>query len=118
MLKAFFVKSFQSCLTLCDPVDCSLPGSSVHVILQARTLEWITMSSSRGYSHSGIKPMSPALAGRLFATSITWEAQKLLHILLFKHLLREMVLLPSICKFGNQSLEMQRKLPELTDGSW
>ena len=118
MLKAFFVKSFQSCLTLCDPVDCSLPGSSVHAILQAGTLEWVTMSSSRGYSHSGIKPMSPALAGRLFATSITWEAQKLLHILLFKHLLREMVLLPSICKFGNQSLERQRKLPELTDGSW
>jgi len=30
----------QSCLTLCDPMDCSLPGSSVHGILQARVLEW------------------------------------------------------------------------------
>ena len=38
----------QSCSTLCDPVDCSLPGSSVHRILQARILEWVAMPSSRG----------------------------------------------------------------------
>ena len=36
-----------SCLTLCDPVDCSAPGSSVHGILQARILEWVAMPSSR-----------------------------------------------------------------------
>ena len=36
-------KSLQSCLTLCDPMDCSLPGSSVHGILQARILEWVVM---------------------------------------------------------------------------
>ena len=40
----------QSCLTLCDPVDCSPPGSSVHGILQARILEWVAMPSSRGSS--------------------------------------------------------------------
>ena len=40
-------KSIQSCLTLCDLVDCSLPGSSVHGILQARILEGVTMPSSR-----------------------------------------------------------------------
>ena len=40
----------QSCPTLCDPMDCSPPGSSVHGILQARILEWITMPSSRGSS--------------------------------------------------------------------
>ena len=40
----------KSCPTLCDPVDCSLPGSSVHGILQARILEWIAIFSSRGYS--------------------------------------------------------------------
>ena len=34
----------QSCPTLCDPMDCSLPGSSVHGILQARILEWVTIS--------------------------------------------------------------------------
>ena len=41
-------KSLQSCLTLCDPMDCSPPGSSVHGILQARILVWVAISSSRG----------------------------------------------------------------------
>ena len=36
----------QSCLTLCEPMDCSLPGSSLHGILQARTLEWVAMPFS------------------------------------------------------------------------
>ena len=40
----------QLCLTLCDPMDCSLPGSSVHGILQARILEWVAISFSRGSS--------------------------------------------------------------------
>ena len=40
------------CLTLCDPLDCSLPGSSVHGILQARILEWVAMPSFRGSSQS------------------------------------------------------------------
>ena len=40
----------QSCPTLCDPVDCSLPGSSVHGIFQAIVLEWIAISFSRGSS--------------------------------------------------------------------
>ena len=38
------------CPILCDPIDCGLPGSSVHGILQARTLEWVTISFSRGSS--------------------------------------------------------------------
>ena len=41
-------KSLQLCPTLCDPMDCSPPGSSDHGILQARTLEWTAMPSSRG----------------------------------------------------------------------
>ena len=40
-------KSLQSCLTLCDLMDCSPPGSPVHGILQARKLEWVAMSFSR-----------------------------------------------------------------------
>ena len=68
-------KLLQSCLTLCDPMDCSPPGSSIHGILQARILEWATMPSSRGSSWTrGIKPrspMSPALAGGFFTTSTT-----------------------------------------------
>ena len=43
-------KSLQECLTLCDPMDCSPPGSSVHGIFQASILEWIAISSSRGSS--------------------------------------------------------------------
>ena len=39
----------KSCPTLCNPVDCSLPGSSVHGIFQARIPEWVAISSSRGY---------------------------------------------------------------------
>ena len=55
----------QSCLTLCNPVDCSPSGSSVCGILQARTLEWVSMSSPGDLPDSGIKStslMSPALA--------------------------------------------------------
>jgi len=37
----------QSCLTLCDPMDCSLPGSSVHGIFQARVLEWVVIAFSK-----------------------------------------------------------------------
>ena len=40
----------QSCLTLCDPMDCGLLGSSIHAILQARILEWVAISFSRGSS--------------------------------------------------------------------
>ena len=42
-------KSLQSCLTLCDPLDCSLPGCTVCGILQTRTLEQVVISSSRGF---------------------------------------------------------------------
>ena len=44
------VKSLQSCSTLCDPMDCGLPGSSVRGIFQLRTLEWAVMPSSGGSS--------------------------------------------------------------------
>ena len=44
------IMSPQSYLTLCDPMDCSPPGSSVHRILQARILKWVAMHSSRGSS--------------------------------------------------------------------
>ena len=40
----------QSCLTLCNPTDCSPPGSSFHGIFQARILEWVAISYSRGFS--------------------------------------------------------------------
>ena len=56
------VKSAQSYLTLCDPVDCSLPGFTVHENLQAKILEWVAISFSRGSSRPRLGlPGSPAL---------------------------------------------------------
>ena len=46
-------KSLQSCPTLYNPMDCRLPGSSVHGIFQARTLEWVAIFFSRGSSLAG-----------------------------------------------------------------
>ena len=60
----------QSHLTLCHPMDCSPPGSSVHGISQSRILEWVAISFSR-FPDPGIEPMSPAspaLSGRFFTT--------------------------------------------------
>ena len=56
----------QSCLTLWDPVDCSLVGSSVHGIFLPRVLEWVAISSSRRSPHPGVQFASPALAGGFF----------------------------------------------------
>ena len=50
---------------------CSPPGTSVYRVIQARILEWIAISFSRDLPASGIKPMSPALAGGFFTTSTT-----------------------------------------------
>ena len=51
----------QSCPTLCEPVDCSPPGSSVHGILQARILEWVAIPSPGDLPDPGIEPGAPAL---------------------------------------------------------
>ena len=54
-LCVLFMLLLQSWPTLCDPMDCSLPGSSVHGILQAKILEWVAISSSRDLPNSGIE---------------------------------------------------------------
>jgi len=62
-------KSLQSCLTLCDPIDSSPPGSSVPGILQARTLEWVAISFSNAWEWKvKVKSLSPV---RLFTTPWT-----------------------------------------------
>ena len=68
----------QLCLTLRDPKDYSLPGSSVHGILQASMMEWVTISFFKGstWPRESNKPMSlvsPALVGGFFTTSTTWN---------------------------------------------
>ena len=71
-------KLLQLCPTLCKPMDCSLPGSSAHRILQARIPEWMAMPSPLGYLPDlGMEPTSltsPPLASRFYTTSSTWEA--------------------------------------------
>ena len=64
----------QSCPTLCDPVDCSLPGSSVHGILQARILEWVAISFSRGSSQPRDQTQVSHIAGRYSTLWATREA--------------------------------------------
>ena len=64
----------QSCLTLCDLMDCSSPGSSVHGILQARILEWVAISFSRGSSQPRDWTQVSCIAGRCFNLWATREA--------------------------------------------
>ena len=64
----------QSCPTLCDPMDCSSPGSSIHGILQARILEWVAISFSRGSSQPRDQTQVSCIAGRHFNFWATREA--------------------------------------------
>ena len=66
------VKVAQSCPTLCNPVDCSLPGFSVHGILQARILEWVAISLSRGSSRPRDRTQVSRIGGRHFNL---WESR-------------------------------------------
>ena len=56
----------QSCPTLCNPMDCSPPGSSVHGIFQARILEWVAISFSRGSSQPRDRTQVSHIVGRCF----------------------------------------------------
>ena len=84
LLSCMHAKSPQSCPTLCNPVDCSPPGSSVHGIFQDPwngILDWVAISYSGDLPNPGIEPAfltSPALASKFFTASATWEALKLL----------------------------------------
>ena len=68
----------QSCLILCNPVDCNPPVSSVHGILQARIQEWVAIPFSRDLPDLGIEPGSPALTGGFFTVWATREAHEYL----------------------------------------
>ena len=66
----------QSCPTLCDPIDCSLPGSSVHGIFQAVVLEWIAISFSRGSSQPRAWTRVSGIVDRRFNV---WATRKSLY---------------------------------------
>ena len=70
----------QSYLTLCDPMDCSLPGSPVHGILQARILEWVAIPFSRGSSWLRDLTQVSCIAGRFFTVWATKEALVLIRV--------------------------------------
>ena len=70
----------QLCPTLCDPMDCSQPGSSVHGILQARILEWVGIPFSRGSSQPRGGTQVSYIAGRFFTIWATRKAQNDLEI--------------------------------------
>ena len=76
-LDAVLCSVAQSCQALCDPMDYSPPGSSVHGILQARILEWVTIPSPGDLPNPGIKPGPPALqvdslSAELPEKAMTW----------------------------------------------
>ena len=71
----------QSCVTLCNPMDCSPPGSSVHGIFQARILEWVAISSSRGIFPTQGLNLCLFIGRLILYYCTTWEAppKPLLH---------------------------------------
>ena len=76
MVMCAYMLSHFSRVQLCDPMDCSLPDSSIYGILQARILEWVARPSSRGSSQprdwTHISNVSP-IEGRFFTTSASWK---------------------------------------------
>ena len=87
MYAAAAAKSLQSCSTLCDPIDGSPPGSSIPGILQARILEWVTISFSNACTHAkslqscltlcdpiGGSPPGSSIPGILQARTLEWVA--------------------------------------------
>ena len=112
----------QSCLTLCDPMDCSQPGSSVYGIFQARILEWVAISFSRGASWPRDWTQVSYIAGRhltVWATKrellikVVYPPMGLLLIILASVLasLREVRLPPSLLGIGRSDYISKEWLP-------
>ena len=76
-------RSLQLCLTLCNPMDCSLPGSSVRGILQARILGWVAIPFSRESSQTREWTWVSLFAGRFFTIWATREAHMYVYIYIF-----------------------------------
>ena len=72
-----YVLVAQSCLTLCDPMDCSQPSSSIHGVLQVRILEWVTILFSRGLSWPRDRTQVSCTASRFLTVWAAREAHKI-----------------------------------------
>ena len=73
LISSLLKKVAQSCPTLCDPMDCSLPGSSIHGVFQARILEWVAISFSRGSFRPRDWTQVSHIVGRRFTIWATRE---------------------------------------------
>ena len=98
------VKFTQLCPTLCDPMYYSPPGSSVHGILQARILEWVAISFSRGSSQPRNQTQVSHIAGRRFNLWATREAHQVLWPVLIELPLCHWVVNSSLSILDNGSL--------------
>ena len=98
----------QSCLTVCDPVDCSLPGSSVHGVLQARILEWVAFSFSRGSS----RPRDQTHVSCLLRL-LHWQADPLPPAPPGKLLVKRKTSALFCCAFVSQNLVSKKQFPHL-----
>ena len=99
----FKVLVTQSCQTLCDSMDCSQPGSSVHGILQGRILDWVAIPFSRGSSRPRNRILFSWIAGRFFTIWTTREAPPLFKRPPFTVHCRQPV--PQLTYFFSQSTE-------------
>ena len=108
----------MSCPTLCNPVDCSLPGSSILGILQARILAWVAMPSSRG--NPRIEPVSPALAGRFFTTEPLGKLLLLINGRLTSYIFGTVMLLMICCGHISELERKERHIlhPSKQKGDW
>ena len=88
----------QSCLTLCNSIDYSPPGSSVHGVLQARILEWVAISFSRGSSQPRDRTWVSYIAGRFFTIWATGDT------FVYSSSNLRYRILPSYFKWGNSGL--------------
>ena len=110
-------KLFQLCPTVCDALDCTPPGSSVHGILQARVLIWVAMPSSEDLPDPGIEPgslVSPALARVFFYCSCHLGSPSYFHSVQFSSVTQ---LCPTLCNPMTRStpgLPVHHHLPEFT----
>ena len=103
----------QLCPTLCDFLDCSLPGSSVHGIFQARILKWVAIAFSRGSSRPRYRTQVSHIVGRCFTVWVTREV--IPHISdQFRSVAQSC---PTLCDPMNRSmpgLPVHHQLPEFT----
>ena len=89
--------SHQSCLTLSDPMDCNLQSSSVHEILQARILEWVAISFSRGSSWPRDRTqVEQTIAGRFLTIWATREAHGYRYIYINTYTYTQLWLIPVV----------------------